>query len=57
MRACKASVLSAVMRGLDPRIHLKSEDFLSRWIAGSSPAMTMEASSAAMSHRRLLPAA
>jgi hypothetical protein len=57
MRACKASVLSAVMRGLDPRIHLKSENFLSRWIAGSSPAMTMEASSAAMSHRRLLPAA
>src|SRR5437764_917914 len=29
-----------VMRGLDPRIHLSSQDSSQRWIAGSSPAMT-----------------
>jgi hypothetical protein len=38
----KATALSVVMRGLDPRIHLSAKR-LSRkesWIAGSSPAMT-----------------
>jgi hypothetical protein len=29
-----------VMRGLDPRIHLE-ESIEDRWIAGSSPAMTV----------------
>src|SRR5437867_923980 len=29
-----------VMRGLDPRIHLKTRIHPRRWIAGSSPAMT-----------------
>ena len=29
-----------VMRGLDPRIHLNERILFSRWIAGSSPAMT-----------------
>jgi hypothetical protein len=29
------------MRGLDPRIHLEAKEYLfTRWIAGSSPAMT-----------------
>ena len=33
---------SLVMRGLDPRIHHLSESrFVKRWIAGSSPAMTI----------------
>src|SRR5437588_12592555 len=33
---------STVMRGLDPRIHLLRKNFLEvRWIAGSSPAMTI----------------
>jgi hypothetical protein len=31
-----------VMRGLDPRIHpLRKMSFVERWIAGSSPAMTI----------------
>jgi hypothetical protein len=31
-----------VMRGLDPRIHpLRKMSFGERWIAGSSPAMTI----------------
>jgi hypothetical protein len=31
------------MRGLDPRIHrLKRASFEGRWIAGSSPAMTVK---------------
>jgi hypothetical protein len=34
--------MSFVMRGLDPRTHQKR---LSRWIAGSSPAMTMDQNS------------
>jgi hypothetical protein len=29
------------MRGLDPRIHLLRKNFFKRWIAGSSPAMTL----------------
>jgi hypothetical protein len=32
------------MRGLDPRIHRK--DSCDRWIAGSSPAMTIEMNAA-----------
>jgi hypothetical protein len=29
------------MRGLDPRIHLLRKNLSKRWIAGSSPAMTV----------------
>jgi hypothetical protein len=37
-----ASSPLAVMRGLDPRIHLLRKKILfRRWIAGSSPAMTI----------------
>ncbi|MGY3488984.1 hypothetical protein ACVW1C_006867 [Bradyrhizobium sp. USDA 4011] len=35
------SAYSAVMRGLDPRIHPLRKGLHSRWIAGSSPAMTI----------------
>jgi hypothetical protein len=38
---------SGVMRGLDPRIHPASKNFFRNgWIAGSSPAMTDQASNA-----------
>ena len=30
------------MRGLDPRIHLSFKNALARWMAGASPAMTVE---------------
>jgi hypothetical protein len=38
----KLSAYSVVMRGLDPRIHpLPEKGLFERWIAGSSPAMTI----------------
>jgi hypothetical protein len=36
-----APLHSIVMRGLDPRIHPLRKNFFERWIAGSSPAMTI----------------
>src|SRR5438445_5790137 len=40
---CSSANFQIVMRGLDPRIHL----FFARWIAGSSPAMTIDGSTTA----------
>jgi hypothetical protein len=37
-----SGLVSLVMAGLDPAIHhLRKKHFRGRWIAGSSPAMTM----------------
>jgi hypothetical protein len=39
----RASIPTTVMRGLDPRIHrFRKMSFFERWIAGSSPAMTID---------------
>ncbi|MGY3587869.1 hypothetical protein ACVIGB_003081 [Bradyrhizobium sp. USDA 4341] len=40
IQAARSAYL-ALMRGLDPRIHPLRKGPLSRWIAGSSPAMTI----------------
>jgi hypothetical protein len=47
----EAATYSVVIRGLDPRSHRLQKEFReARWIAGSSPAMTVEGDAARKEH-------